>query len=117
MTEPTFLELANEWEPISPPWEWIYEQTKLCQCGVYPEVIEDDLWEMFVQITKKEVKAYKIYSESKYNELLVHLLGVIDLVDHGFSIGSSRLTEKGERMWKLVTKNSWDIDYERRPFP
>lgn len=109
------IEIIDEWEPHQEPWVYIRNRINICGCGTYPEQIDDDLWDMFVYITEKHDNAYKVYSKTKYHELIVHLLETTDLIEHGFSIGSSRLSSDGEKFWKEVTKHHWQEIWSRSP--
>ncbi len=70
-----------------------------CGCGC-PEEIGIEIWKIFETIANDRMfKDKSVDTGSNYNELILRVLDMTDLIEHGGNIWSSRLSDKGKQLY------------------
>jgi len=80
------------------PDEWlVIGLCGLCGCG--RNDVKEDIVNIFCKIAERQD-----IEQTKYNELIMHVLDNANLIEHGTSIYYSWLTIKGEKVYTLIMK-------------
>jgi len=83
---------------------WIYVLGG-CGCGSYDKNIKV-AWKVFeLFATPHDNRKFSIYDKPEY-EIVAHWLDSKNLIEHGTGIGGSWLTEEGEKLYNLLTKQT-----------